>query len=114
MPETETDYTDEHTPHPEMRACPRPDCHGWIDYHRHRNGDVVQGAAARCIDPTAGAEDVSVLTTPQINLIVSNALDPILADYEGPLVPHEAIARVLDLAQEAVVTALTRGVGSDG
>lgn len=31
------------------------------EYHRHASGDVVQGCAARCIDPDAGAEDVSVL-----------------------------------------------------
>jgi hypothetical protein len=33
-----------------------------VDYHRHASGDVVQGEAARCIDPDAGAEDVLVLT----------------------------------------------------
>lgn len=78
-----------------------------IEYHRHTDGSVIQGEAARCIDPNAGAEDVVVLTTSQVNQIVSDALDPILAEYEGPLVPHEAIARVLDLAQIAAVSALT-------
>lgn len=32
------------------------------EYHRHAAGDVVQGAAERCIDPDAGAHDVVVLT----------------------------------------------------
>lgn len=32
------------------------------EYHRHDSGDIVQGAAERCIDPGAGAHDVVVLT----------------------------------------------------
>lgn len=31
------------------------------EYHRHDDGQVVPGEAARCIDPDAGARDVIVL-----------------------------------------------------
>ena len=40
------------------------------EYHRHADGQVVPGEAARCIDPNAGAEDVVVLTRDEYDDLV--------------------------------------------
>lgn len=42
------------------------------EYHRHATGDVVQGPAARCVDPNAGARDVLVVEPARLHGLVSD------------------------------------------
>lgn len=48
------------------------------DYHRHSNGDVIQGEAIRCIDPDAGATDVLVL--PAIEAQIAALVERVMCD----------------------------------
>lgn len=68
------------------------------EYHRHATGEVVPGPAARCIDPSAGAEDVLVLTRAELAERLSESqatraveppAEPGHVAFEVEIVPHD-------------------------
>lgn len=88
-------------------ACSSPEVTHDVGYHdcptcsgpsRETVGLVCQTCGTDYGRANTGREESAKL--------VSDALDPILADYIGPAIPHEAIAIVLDMAEANLLRAL--------
>ena len=77
------------------------------EYHRHTSGDVIQGAAVRCIDPEAGAHDVVVMAQEELRALIADTMRDaaqIAGTYETPQAAAKGLAAMADVLAQVPTT----------